>query len=87
MAPPDATQVEPSSPSDVTEQLRDHLERSDGAFLGEWIESLAPGEIVRAVSHLSADEQTRLLHLLDPQDAADLIDDLPDEQSADLLEE
>ena len=89
MAAEDMTtaEVEPSIERDITEQLRERLAQPDGQVLADWIESLAPGEIVRAVSHLSSDEQAFLLRVLDPEDAADLIDDLPDEQSADLLEE
>jgi magnesium transporter len=72
---------------DFAEQLREHLLNDDGETLAAWIESLAPGEIVRSVSQLSSEEQGLLLQILDPEDAADLIDDLPDEQSADLLED
>ena len=79
--------VDPPVEGDITQALRRHLADADGESLGDWIDSLAPGEIVRAVSHLSSEEQAHLLHVLDPEDAADLIDDLPDEQSADLLEE
>ena len=56
---------------DVTDRLREHLARGDGSALAEWIDTLAPGEIVRAMTLLSADEQGRLLHVLDPEDAAE----------------
>ncbi|MHC4444522.1 MAG: magnesium transporter [Planctomycetota bacterium] len=80
-------QLEPAVEQDITQQFRDKLAEGNGEALAEWIEILAPGDIVHAMAHLSDEEQLLILRILDPEDAADLIDDLPDEQSADLLEE
>lgn len=74
------------SGEEVLSALHEHLQRKDAAALEAWIEELPPGQITRAVSRLSEEEQLELFALMAPEVAADLIDDLPDEQSADLLE-
>ncbi len=73
-------------PEEILEGLRAFLASKDAVSLETWIENLQSGQISRAVSHLSEEEQIELFVLLGPEAAADLIDDLPDEQSADLLE-
>lgn len=75
-----------ASSDEVLEELHDRLRRKDTTALETWLEELPPGQITRAVSRLSEEEQLELFALMVPEVAADLIDDLPDEQSADLLE-
>ncbi|UCD29241.1 MAG: magnesium transporter [Planctomycetota bacterium] len=81
------THLESIEEQDITLQFRDQLAKGDGDTLAQWIDTLEPDAIVHAMAHLSGEEQLLILRILDPEDAADLIDDLPDEHSADLLEE
>lgn len=55
--------------------------------LGDYLDSLSPADVARAVSRLDEEEQAGLLTLLGPEDAADLIEVLSDTQGADLIEE
>ncbi|MBL8013138.1 MAG: magnesium transporter, partial [Candidatus Omnitrophica bacterium] len=50
------------------------------------LNSISASETARAVSRLDAKRRKRLLVLLKPTDAADVLQDLPDEQAADLIE-
>ena len=52
------------------------------ALFTEWSES----DRIHAASHLEADDLGRLLDALDVEQAADLIEDLPDSQVADAIE-
>ena len=58
-----------------------------GDALHEYLDTLSPADIARAISRLDEDDQAKLLTLLEPEDAADLIEELPDAQAADLIEE
>lgn len=55
--------------------------------LTEFLDTLAPAEVARAISRLSEKMQANLLILLEPEDAADLIEELPHAQGADLIED
>jgi len=61
-----------------------HGHLSDIQFFMEGIPSK---ERARAISRLNEEEHIRLLEILGPTIAADILDDLPDAQAADLLEE
>jgi len=54
--------------------------------LEEFVESLAPSELARALAHLGSREQSQILETLTPEGAADVIDDLPVSQAATLVE-
>lgn len=85
---PEENTTIPTEHDDTTDIIADFRERllaGDGDALAEWIDDREPGDIVRAMAHLSAEEQLLILQMLDPEDAADLIDDLPDEHAADIL--
>jgi magnesium transporter len=49
--------------------------------------TLTSSELARAVSRMDVAKQHLLVTLLDPEDAADLLDELPHIQAADILEE
>ncbi|MBL4702222.1 MAG: magnesium transporter [Phycisphaeraceae bacterium] len=49
--------------------------------------TLTSSELTRAVSRMDVDKQLLLMRLLDPEDAADLLDELPHIQAADILED
>lgn len=60
---------------------------ANGDELHEYLDTLTPAEIARAITRLEEDTQANLLTLLEPEDAADLIEELPDAQGADLIED
>ncbi|MHC4826819.1 MAG: magnesium transporter MgtE N-terminal domain-containing protein, partial [Planctomycetota bacterium] len=53
--------------------------------LEEFLESLPTGDAVRALARLSDEGRAKVLTTLEPQDAADLIEDIPDVQAVELL--
>ncbi len=66
--------------------LHKHAEEGDTASLQTLLESLEPSETLRAFFRLSATDQRRLIELVDPERAADLLDDMPESHAAELLE-
>ncbi|MFG0250538.1 MAG: magnesium transporter MgtE N-terminal domain-containing protein, partial [Phycisphaeraceae bacterium JB051] len=71
-------------PWDRLEELVDQQDRDE---LRMFWRTLTSSELARAVSRMDVEKQHQLLGLLDPEDAADLIDELPHIQAADILEE
>ena len=69
------------------EGLRSALESEDVERLTSFIESLNPAETALAVSRLSSSEQEKLLCLLDPPVAANVIEDVPEVHAADMIED
>lgn len=67
------------------ETLKAVLLENDKVRVQSFIRSLASKEIPRALSGLTTDEGEQLLMMLDPDEAARLVDHLPQVQSADLL--
>lgn len=64
------------------------LVRADSRHvLPSYIGSLTATELALAVSRLSQEDHTRLLGLLSPRDAADLIDQIDDIHAVDLIED
>jgi len=51
------------------------------------LDSVQPTELVHAIFQLTEDEQRKLLSIVSPERAADLIEDLPGSVAADLIEE
>jgi magnesium transporter len=74
-------------PSSSWETLSSLLAAGDGAALKEFLDTLDPQETARAISRLGEAEHQRLLGLLSPGDAADVIEDISETQAADLFEE
>jgi len=72
---------------DPWERLAELIDAKDISGLDDYLESLSPAEIARAVSRMEEDDNSDLLRLLQPGEAADLIEDLSDVQGADLIEE
>lgn len=75
------------SKNESWEQLEFILERKDSEELTQFLDSLPPSEVARAMSRLDDDDQSTVLQLLAPEDAADLIEELPESQGAELLED
>lgn len=71
----------------TTREIERLLSQSDPKRIKEYLEQLTAQEIIFALSHLSKEEQVELLHLLEPRNAADIIDDIPYVQGVDILNE
>lgn len=70
------------------EILSELIDAQNSAELTNFIETLSPSETARAISRLTEAEQLRLFGLLSPEDAADVIEDIPEaHQAADLVED
>ena len=69
------------------EPMREIVSGGDVERLKSFLGELGPAETARAISRLSAGEQSRLLTMLAPEDAADVIEEIPEAQAADLIEE
>lgn len=74
---------EPSLAAD----LSDLLIAADRVALTAYLKSLPTDELRRQMAQLPELEQQEIIQLMRPADAADLIDDLPDEHAADMLED
>ena len=72
-----------SRPWETLERL---AQRGDADQLEQFIDTLSPGEAARAIARLDSELQDQVLTVLDREDAADLVEDIPDAQGADLLE-
>lgn len=68
-------------------QLREALERADVPAIQSLIDDVSGGELARALRHLSESERNLLLTLLAPDNAADLMEEIPEHQAASILEE
>jgi magnesium transporter len=67
-------------------RLQKLIDLGDVNAINSLLNGISPSETARAVSRLDAKRRKRLLILLNPTDAADVLQDLPDEQAADLIE-
>jgi magnesium transporter len=67
--------------------LRDLTGSGQAEELEAFLDTLSPGETARAIARLDETTRTSMLTLIDPEDAADVLDDLSVEQAADLIEE
>lgn len=66
--------------------LKKRITRGSVEKVIKLLASLSPSERARAVSRLDKEDITKLLLLIPPNNAADLLGDLPDEQASDLIE-
>lgn len=76
-----------SAPIVAVDILRDLIGAEDSNALTEFINSLTPSDTARALSRLSELEQRQLLCLIDPAEAADVIEDIHETQATDLIED
>ena len=67
-------------------RLQELIDLGDEKAINSLLNGISPSETARAVGRLDAKRRKRLLVLLRPMDAADVLQDLPDEQAADLIE-
>ena len=68
------------------EELHYLLETRNADQVRIFLNSLKSEEIVRSISHIDKDEQNLLLTLLSPEDAADVIEEIPDSQAVSIIE-
>lgn len=61
------------------------VELGDPSRIGQYLDSLEPGESARLISRLEPEEQAGLMTALAPADAADLIGEMSQEQAAQLV--
>ena len=69
------------------ERLRELCASGDRVGLEEYIATLPSGEMARALSRLDVAERTTFFGLIEPAGAANIIEELPDEQGAAVLRE
>jgi magnesium transporter len=69
------------------ETLVNLIERGEPAAVETFIGGLTPVETALAMSRLEDELRTRLINLLAPEEAADMLRDLPQEQAAGLITE
>lgn len=69
------------------EIIREHIQSKNAEELSTFLENLPPGATARAFSRLDEDERNQVLLLLEPEDAADIIEEMADAQGADILED
>lgn len=67
-------------------QLARWIESEDSGALTEYLDSLSALDTVRAVSHLSDEQRGGLFLLVQPEAAADLMEQIPESQAVDALE-
>lgn len=73
--------------NDVKEKVLQLVERKDVDALARIMEDLPSREIVHLIGHLNRTEQMQLFKLLSPEDAADVMEDIPEVQAVGIIEE
>jgi magnesium transporter len=68
------------------EQLQNLLEINDTNGIKSYVDSLNPDEIIRIISRLDRVEQNQLLTILSPEDAAEVVENIPDAQAVSIIE-
>ena len=69
------------------ELLRQMIALGDADLLAAFLDRLGPAEMARAISRLDHDDRNRLFILLNPAEAADVIEDVSDAQALDLIDQ
>lgn len=69
------------------EKLLAHIESGNSGPLLDFLNSMNPMDTALAISRLRIEDQGRLFSMLNPVDAAEVIEDIPDTQAADVIEE
>lgn len=79
--------MSPKETMDLVGSVRTMLRQDKRDELSDLLESLKSHEVVYLMSKLGRRNQHKLLTMINPEDAADIIEELPDTQAADILEE
>ena len=75
------------SPRQPWKELEEIVTADDARQLEDYLHTLAPAEIAQAISRLSSASQTGLLTMLNPGEAASVIEEVTEVQAANLIEE
>lgn len=65
----------------------DLVASGDGSQLAEIVEALTSKQVIHLIGHLSQNEQNRLFTLLSPENAAEMLEEIPDMQAAHIIED
>ena len=68
------------------ETVQQIIASADAQGLESFLERIGPANTARAISRIAPEDRTRLLTLLDPDAAADVIEEVPEAQAVDLIE-
>lgn len=71
----------------VKEKVMDSLERNDNNSLTQIIDSLSSKEIVHLIGHMNRVDQIKIFTLLSPEDAAEVMEDIPEAQAVEIIED
>ncbi len=71
----------------LVKEAQSLLQAGDPAGLTKYVESLSANEVVYLMSNLSRKDQHKLLTVINLEEAADVIEELPDAHAADILED
>ncbi len=63
------------------------VEKRDESEVLAYLSALPPADVARAISRLSEASRGQLLMLIEPREAADLIEELPESQGAEIIED
>lgn len=69
------------------EHLEELLEKGDPGAVVDFLEDISPSETALAVSRLSAELQIRLMTMLRPEDAAEILEDFSDTMAVEILDD
>ena len=73
--------------SNVRKTVLEKLEQKDAEALAQFMEDLHSREIVHLIGHLSRSDQMQLFTLLNPEDAAEIMEEIPEVQALGIIEE
>ncbi len=65
----------------------DLVAAGNGDQLAEIVEALSSKEVIHLIGHLNQNEQTRLFTLLSPENAAEMLEEIPDVQAVHIIED
>ncbi len=71
---------------DPVESFLEIVREGDIERIEASLDALTASDQMRALLNLGTDEQEKLLHLVDPKLAADVVEELPQEQAAEIIE-
>ncbi len=72
---------------EVKKKVLQLVGQKDAETLAQIMEDLPSREIVHLIGHLNRNEQMQLFKLLSPEDAADVIEDIPEAQAIGIIED
>jgi len=71
---------------ELASELREAIEKKDVGSVSQIVQKIPPGELPHILWHLGLEDQIRLMELIDSDEAAEILLELPESQAADVLE-